>query len=166
MDMANTYFGLNSLWIWHWITLIHKKTNTPFYISTVSTRKGEICSLVHILTAWICPTLDLLGLMHQCPCAAITLECSQSRIYLIKCQFQAWFIPVDCLYAHVLITSHPLKQFQPTSEDLSGHWVVGTAPASCRRLSGIASRLFSAATTFPWVGMLLGEARWVGWYER
>lgn len=66
----------------------------------------------------------------------------------------------------VLITDHPLKQFQPTSEDLSGHWVVGMVPALCHRLSGIAFCLFSTATSSPWVGTLLGEARWVGWCLR
>lgn len=68
-----------------------------------------------------------------------------------------------CFFLCVLITDHLLKHFQPTSVDLSGHWVVGMVPASCHCLSGIASCLFSAATSSPWVGTLLGEARWVGW---
>lgn len=49
------------------------------------------------------------------------------------------------IYHHIvivcmLITDHPLKQFQHTSEDPSGHWVVGMVPASCHRFSGFASR--------------------------
>lgn len=137
---------------------MHKKRNNPAscmlaYLSYESL--NTITSMSHAWSTWVYALM---------PMYSNYAGMFRSWIYLIKCQFQAWFIPVDCLYAHVLITSHPLKHFQPTSEDLSGHWVVGTAPASCHCFSGMTSFLLSAATTFPWVGMLRGEAAWVGWY--
>lgn len=75
---------------------------------------------------------------------------------LIKCSCRARLIPVFDVCMRMLTADLPFKLFQPTSEDVSGHWVPGTGPASCHCLSGITSCLFSAATSSPWVGRALG----------